>query len=89
MKNQMISESTPILEVKDLAISYKTRKGEIPAVQGVNFTVRQKETVGLVGESGCGKSTIAFGILLIEIHGFGIFYYLSIIFILFVCYVYW
>jgi len=63
MNNQSISEATPILEVKDLAISYKTRKGEIPAVQGVNFTVGEGETVGIVGESGCGKSTIAFGIL--------------------------
>lgn len=63
MKKQILSESIPVLEVKELAISYKTRKGEIPAVQGVNFTVEQGETVGLVGESGCGKSTVAFGIL--------------------------
>ncbi|MCG8632640.1 MAG: ABC transporter ATP-binding protein [Desulfobacterales bacterium] len=53
----------PVLEVKDLAISYETRKRDVPAVRGVNFTVRQGETVGVVGESGCGKSTIAFGIL--------------------------
>jgi len=53
----------PILEVKDLAISYQTRKSDVPAVKGVNFTVHQGETIGIVGESGCGKSTIAFGIL--------------------------
>ena len=53
----------PILEVKDLAISYQTRKRAVPAVRGVNFVVNQGETVGVVGESGCGKSTIAFGIL--------------------------
>ena len=53
----------PVLEVKDLAISYQTRKRMVPAVRGVNFKVRQGETVGVVGESGCGKSTIAFGIL--------------------------
>lgn len=56
-------DQVPVLEVKDLAISYKTRKREVPAVRGVNFTVKQGETLGLVGESGCGKSTIAFGIL--------------------------
>lgn len=57
------ADDVPALEVTDLAISYKTRKGSVPAVRGVNFTVRQGETVGIVGESGCGKSTIAFGIL--------------------------
>ena len=53
----------PILEIEDLAISYQTRKRDVPAVRGVSFSVGQQETVGLVGESGCGKSTIAFGIL--------------------------
>ena len=53
----------PVLEVKDLAISYQTRKQMVPAVRGVNFTVKQGQTMGIVGESGCGKSTIAFGIL--------------------------
>lgn len=63
MSEEMKPKPTPVLEVKDLAISYKTRGGDVPAVRGVNFTVAQGETVGLVGESGCGKSTIAFGIL--------------------------
>jgi oligopeptide transport system ATP-binding protein len=51
-----------ILEVKDLkthfAVKNGGRKGTVKAVDGVTFAVRRGETVGLVGESGCGKSTI-------------------------------
>ena len=63
MQEETKPKPTPVLEVKDLAISYKTRDGNVPAVRGVNFSVAHGETIGLVGESGCGKSTIAFGIL--------------------------
>jgi peptide/nickel transport system ATP-binding protein len=54
---------TPILDVRDLAISYETRRGDIPAVRGVSFDIQRSKTLGIVGESGCGKSTIAFGIV--------------------------
>ena len=48
-----------ILEVKGLKTYYYTQKRVVPAADDVNFTVQRGEVVGLVGESGCGKSTVA------------------------------
>ena len=53
----------PILECRNLCLSYFTRAGEIPAVIDFNLTLKQGERVGLVGESGCGKSTVAMAIM--------------------------
>ncbi|MDP9138626.1 MAG: ABC transporter ATP-binding protein [Pseudomonadota bacterium] len=53
----------PVLECKDLCISYFTRRGAVPAVVDFNLTVMPGEAVGLVGESGCGKSTVALAIM--------------------------
>ncbi|MEM9332101.1 MAG: dipeptide ABC transporter ATP-binding protein [Pseudomonadota bacterium] len=53
----------PILEIEDLNISFFVRAGEIPAVMDFSCTVMPGETMGLVGESGCGKSTVALGIM--------------------------
>jgi peptide/nickel transport system ATP-binding protein len=63
MQNSSGSTNNNVLEVDNLQISYETRKGDVEAIQGVSFKVGEGETVGLVGESGCGKSTIAFGIV--------------------------
>ena len=56
-------ERAPVLEIKDLNLSYWTRAGEIPAVIDFSLTVNRGESIGLVGESGCGKSTVAMGIM--------------------------
>jgi len=53
----------PILEIDDLNISFFVRAGEIPAVMDFSMKVYPGETMGLVGESGCGKSTVALGIM--------------------------
>ena len=53
----------PVLSVKNLAVSYKTRKGHVDAVRDVTFDICEGENLGLVGESGCGKSTVAFSIV--------------------------
>ena len=53
----------PILEIKNLSISFMTRLFEIPAVMDFSCTVKPGEAMGLVGESGCGKSTVALGVM--------------------------
>ncbi|WP_366554173.1 ABC transporter ATP-binding protein [Aquibaculum sediminis] len=53
----------PVLECEGLCISYFTRAGEIPAVLDFDLKVMQGQSVGLVGESGCGKSTVAMAVM--------------------------
>ncbi len=52
-----------VLEVKDLTMHYMTRKGPVYAVDGVTFHVGRGEAIGLVGESGCGKTSVAISLL--------------------------
>src|SRR5665648_505769 len=59
----MINSRKLLLEVKDLKTYFLTENGIVKAVDGVDFEVYQGETLGIVGESGCGKSVTAFSIL--------------------------
>ena len=57
------SKSTPLLQVRNLRTSFNTPDGKITAVAGVTFDIHHGETLGLVGESGCGKSVTALSIM--------------------------
>jgi ABC-type dipeptide/oligopeptide/nickel transport system ATPase component len=52
-----------LLEVKDLRTYFYTQEGVVKAVDGTSYVVEEGETLGLVGESGCGKSVSALSIL--------------------------
>ena len=53
----------PLLEVRDLAVTYRSGGESVRAVRGVSFTLEPGETVGMAGESGCGKTTVALSLL--------------------------
>jgi peptide/nickel transport system ATP-binding protein len=56
----------PLLQVEDLAVEFRSGRHKIQAVAGVTFSIQKGETLGLVGESGCGKSTTGRAIVQIE-----------------------
>ena len=55
--------SQPLLEVNHLSIQFKTKHGAALVVDDASFCVREGETLGIVGESGCGKSVTSLSIL--------------------------
>jgi oligopeptide transport system ATP-binding protein len=62
--SQEASDSmTTVLEVKDLVTRFSTREGTVHAVNGVSFSLTEGETLGVVGESGCGKSVTMLSVL--------------------------
>ena len=58
-----MSTDAPLLAVRDLAVEFNTMEGRVRAVDGVSFEVFPDETLGLVGESGCGKTVTALSLL--------------------------
>ena len=59
----MDAEGRNLLEVKDLEIVYKSEKETVRAVNGISFTLKKGEAIGLVGETGAGKTTTALAVL--------------------------
>lgn len=58
-----MSDQEPLLQVKNLHVTFKTHGGQVKAVRGVNFTVNRGETLAIVGESGCGKSVTSLSVM--------------------------
>lgn len=56
-------ENNNLLKVQNFSLSYRTRKGDVEAVNDVSFELRRGETLAIVGESGCGKSSLARGLI--------------------------
>ena len=56
-------DTNNVLKVENLKINFFTRKGIVYAVDDISFTLKKGETLGLVGESGCGKTTTVLGLM--------------------------
>ena len=59
----MMPSTTPLLEVQSLAITLQTQRGAVRAVHDLGFTLARGDTLGLIGESGCGKSLTALALM--------------------------
>jgi len=58
-----MADTNNILKVENLKINFFTRKGKVYAVDDISFSLKKGETIGLVGESGCGKTTTVLGLM--------------------------
>ncbi len=59
----MAEATSPLLAIRNLSVSFETGRGKVNAVNGVNLTVYEGQTLAVVGESGCGKSVTAMSVL--------------------------
>ena len=59
----MEEKNVPVVEVNDLVVHYETYDGVVEAVNGVSFKIEKKDVLGLVGETGAGKTTIALSLM--------------------------
>ena len=59
----MDKRNETILSVKDLVVHYETQDGVVEAVNNISFTLNKGEALGLVGETGAGKTTVALAIM--------------------------
>lgn len=63
MTSKQNKSKNPSLVVKNLNVNYKITKGNVKAVNNVSFQIKPGEALGIVGESGCGKTTIALSLI--------------------------
>ena len=61
--NMTPSNTTPLLSVRNLRDALQTSHGQLEAMRGVDFEMQRGDTLGLIGESGCGKTTLGRAIL--------------------------
>ena len=58
-----MAENNELLNIRDLSVGFHTYRGDVKAVRGVSISLRQGEILGIVGESGCGKSVTAHAVM--------------------------